>query len=336
MESIYFVISWLCHRTCAHCYEDRFHPYHGEERERIIGSLRRTIPSIIANLPARMMYRDLGQPDLPERRGRIILAGGEVLLEGVRQEVLYPALEQLHEKYRHQGGVEIVVQTTGDLVTEPVVRELLARHTSAISVSGLDAYHQGLEEQTARDALQSRLTAIFDSLGMKPWTSPPRPARDRYYHFFGATPDQWIGKLWPRGRAWRNGLSTADLTGNFCNRWSGGLNFLAQGFSGSEVSVDPDGNVYPCCLKTKKPVGNLLERPLEDILRSLEGNPVYEAISMGHPERMGIRHGWTVETFLEKSKAVLPSGGVYRNLCIGCDRFHEEVLLAPDLVTISG
>ncbi|MBV6434710.1 MAG: hypothetical protein IANPNBLG_04986 [Bryobacteraceae bacterium] len=282
------------------------------------------------------MYRDLGQPDLPERRGRIILAGGEVLIEGVRQEVLYPALEQLHEKYRHQGGVEIVVQTTGDLVTEPVVRELLARHTSAISVSGLDAYHQGLEEQTARDALQSRLTAIFDSLGMKPWTSPPRPARDRYYHFFGATPDQWIGKLWPRGRAWRNGLSTADLTGNFCNRWSGGLNFLAQGFSGSEVSVDPDGNVYPCCLKTKKPVGNLLERPLEDILRSLEGNPVYEAISMGHPERMGIRHGWTVETFLEKSKAVLPSGGVYRNLCIGCDRFHEEVLLAPDLVTISG
>ncbi|MCC6341421.1 MAG: SPASM domain-containing protein [Bryobacterales bacterium] len=282
------------------------------------------------------MYRDLEQPELPERRGRIILAGGEVLLEGVRQEVLYPALEQLHEKYRHQGGVEIVVQTTGDLVTEPVVRELLARHASAISVSGLDAYHQGLEEQTARDALQSRLTAIFDSLGMKPWTPPPRPARDRYYHFFGATPDQWIGKLWPRGRAWRNGLSTADLTENFCNRWSGGLNFLEQGFSGSEVSVDPDGNVYPCCLKTRKPVGNLLERPLEEILRSLAGNPVYEAISMGHPERMGIHHGWTVETFLEKSKAVLPSGAVYRNLCIGCDRFHEEVLLAPTLVRIDG
>ncbi|MCC6364670.1 MAG: SPASM domain-containing protein [Bryobacterales bacterium] len=336
MESIYFVISWLCHRTCAHCYEDRFHPYYGEERERILEGLRRAIPRIIENLPARMVYRDLQQPGLPEQRGRIILAGGEVLLEGVRERVLYPALEQIHEKYRGQGGVEIIVQTTGDLVTAPIARELLEHHTTLISVAGLDAYHRGLEKQEAREALQRKLGGIFDSLGMKPWMPAPRPESDRYYHFFGATPDQWIGKLWPRGRAWQNGLSTADITENFCNRWSGGLNFLQQGFSGSEVSVDPDGNVYPCCLKTKKPVGNLLERRLEDILRALEGNPIYEAISMGHPERMGIRHGWSVEAFLEKSQVALASGGTYQNLCIGCDRFHEEVLLAPGLVTISG
>ncbi|MCZ2146705.1 MAG: SPASM domain-containing protein [Bryobacterales bacterium] len=336
MESIYFVVSWLCHRTCVHCYEERFHPYYGEERERILEGLRQTIPRIIENLPARMVYRDLQQRDLPEQRGRIILAGGEVLLEGVREKVLYPALEQIQAKYRGQGGVEIIVQTTGDLVTAPIVRELLEHHTTLISVAGLDAYHRGLEDQEERDALQAKLTGIFDVLGMKPWTPPPRSESDRYYHFFGATPDQWIGKLWPRGRAWRNGLSTADITENFCNRWSGGLNFLQQGFSGSEVSVDPDGNVYPCCLKTKKPVGNLLERPLEDILRSLEGNPVYEAISMGRPERMGIQYGWSVETFLEKSKVAPASGGTYQNLCIGCDRFHEEVLLAPGLVTIGG
>src|SRR2546427_8719197 len=51
-------------------------------------------------------------------------------------------------------------------------------------------------------------------------------------------------------------------------------------------SIDPAGNVYPCCIKTKAPVGNLLERKLDEILDSLVGNPVYEAISMGHPERM--------------------------------------------------
>lgn len=47
---------------------------------------------------------------------------------------------------------------------------------------------------------------------------------------------------------------------------------------------------------------------------------------MGHPERMGLSAGWTLETFLEKSKVLLPSGRTYQNLCIGCDRFHEEVL----------
>ena len=54
------------------------------------------------------------------------------------------------------------------------------------------------------------------------WHEEPGPL----YSFFGATPDSWIGKLWPRGRAWQNNLSQATLADNFCNRWSGGLNFL--------------------------------------------------------------------------------------------------------------
>ena len=36
MESIYYVMSWLCHRTCRHCYEDRFRPYYGEDLERVL------------------------------------------------------------------------------------------------------------------------------------------------------------------------------------------------------------------------------------------------------------------------------------------------------------
>ena len=73
--------------------------------------------------------------------------------------------------------------------------------------------------------------------------------------------------------------------------------------------------------------GQLLEEPLESILERLQGNPVYEAISMGHPERMGIGKGWTVERFLEESTVTRPNGRVYQNLCIGCDRFHEAGLI---------
>ena len=249
--------------------------------------------------------------------------------------MLYPALQQLHGKYRDAGGAELVVQTTGDILTEKLVRELLDLHVSVISVSGLDDYHKGLETIGARDALQSKLTDMFDRQGMLPWQPPPRETGAPYYHFFGATPDQWIGKLWPRGRAWQNELSTAALSDNFCNRWSGGLNFLQYRQSGSEVSIDPEGNVFPCCIKTKIPVGNLLQNQLEDILESLIGDPVYEAISMGHPERMGIRHGWSVEKFLEKSTVRLPSGRVYQNLCIGCDQFHDEVLSATPTALVN-
>jgi hypothetical protein len=198
----------------------------------------------------------------------------------------------------------------------------------------MDEYHDGLEKEEARDRLREKLSRLFLKHGMEEWTPAPRRPDGRYFHFFGATPEAWIGRLWPRGRAWKNELSTATLEDNFCNRWSGGLNFLDHLHSGSEVSTDPTGNVYPCCIKTKAPVGNPLERKLEKILDSLAGNPIYEAISMGHPERMGIAHRWTVEKFLERSRTELPSGRVYRNLCLGCDAFHEEVLMSKQLVEI--
>jgi hypothetical protein len=79
-------------------------------------------------------------------------------------------------------------------------------------------------------------------------------------------------------------------------------------------------------MKTRLPIGNLLEEPLLDILRSLIGHPVFEAISMGHPERMGVKYGWSVARFLERSRTIAPGGHPYQNLCIGCDRFQAEVL----------
>ena len=341
MESIYYVMTWLCHRTCEHCYEDRFHPYHGEDLQRVVAESQQNVPRIIANFPDRLTYLDLNDADdqgkFREKRGRIILAGGEVLLEPVRESVLYPALEQLTRKYADKGGVELIVQTTGDLLMERFVAELLLHGVSVISVSGMDEYHDGIDTAEAQQRLRNKLKKIFQAHGMAEWIPPPRPESGRYYHFFGATPDSWIGRLWPRGRAWKNELSTATMADNFCNRWSGGLNFLQHRFSGSEVSIEPGGGVYPCCVKTRAPVGNLLENKLEDLLDRLAGNPVWEAISMGHPERMGISHGWSVEKFLEKSRTVLPSGRIYQNLCIGCDAFHEEVLMAAhkELVQIA-
>ncbi len=345
MESIYYVVTWLCHRTCEHCYDDRFRPYHGAGLDEVVTQSRENFPRVIANFPPKMTYLDLGDADsrgrFREKTGTVILAGGEVLLDAVRKPVLYPAMALLREKYRDHGGVRLGIQTTGDTLNSRILGELKEHGVWMVSISGVDPYHKGLESEAAREKLQSKLTRMFESHGFR--ELPPKTERNGhdieggpFYHFFGAQPDSWIGKLWPRGRAEENELSTADITENFCNRWSGGLNFLQHKYSGSEVSVDPAGDVFPCCIKTRKPVGNLIEEPLEEILNRLQGNPVYEAISMGHPERMGITHGWSVEDFLDKSRRVTRSGEIYQNLCIGCDAFHEEVLMASEnLVSIT-
>ncbi len=283
MDSIYYVITWLCHRNCDHCYDERFRPYPEGAPDHTDSA------AIIAHFP--------------DVLGKVILAGGEVLLGPVREPVLYPTLDLLYSKYGDQ--TRIIVQTTGDLLTPKIIAELRAHHVSTISVSGMDDFHAGMLDR--RDKIEAMLVADGGD-----------------YSFFGATPDQWIGKLWPRGRAWKNGISQATLEDNFCNQWSGGLNFL--GGVGAEVSIEPNGNVYPCCLKTKLPIGNLHEAPLETILARHRGNPVYIAINLGQPQDMGLTHGWSADEFRRKSRVILDSGQVYENLCIGCDRFHDEVL----------
>lgn len=335
MESIYYVLCWHCHRRCKHCYEERFRPYIREELEAVVAEAEVNSPKIIANLPDTMRYKEpavdnTGTGLFTEKTGRIILSGGDVLTDPVRERVLYPALDAIREKYRDTGGVNVVVQTTGDLLTEKIIDELLSLGIWSISVSGLDDYHVGMEGEK-KQALVMRVTDMLEQAGIKPAdASADRTERSQengpVYSMFGANEDTWIGKLWPRGRAWENGLSRATLADNFCNAWSGGLNFLEYQYAGSEVSIDPTGDVYPCCLKTARALGNLTEEPLLEILDSLAGNPAIEAINAGKPERMGLSHGVSVEQFFNNSRTVAPDGEDYANLCIGCDAFHREVL----------
>lgn len=343
MESIYYVMNWACHRRCKHCYETNFRPYIRDELKKVVAESVANFPRIIDNLPETMTYRDLAAPlaggGYQEKTGRIILAGGEVLLEPVRQQVLYPVLERLQQRYG-AGGIKVIVQTTGDLVTEEIIEQLLKRGVWMISIAGMDDYHVGLEGDK-RLPLIAKLKQWFAAAGINPsgwqadnsdnasWGDEDGPL----YHFFGATPDEWIGKLWPRGRAWENGLSSADISDNFCAEWAGAKNFLNHQYSGSEVSIDPNGDVFPCCMKTKFPIGNLTEEPLIGILDSLIGHPVYEALVAGTPERMGLQRGWSVEKFLNACETQTPTGKPYRNLCIGCDNFHQQVL-GPELLEL--
>lgn len=332
MESIYYVLCWHCHRRCKHCYEDRFHPYVRDELWQVVSEARTNAPKIIANLPDSMQFKDTGlSTQTPQwRTGRIIISGGDVLTEPVRESVLYPALDAIRKKYENNGGVKVIVQTTGDLLTEKILAELLDRGVWSVSAAGMDDYHTGMQDGR-RDSLITHLRKMFEKAGMISMAEhTQRRLSDAdstpVYTLFGATEDSWIGKLWPRGRAWRNGLSKATMDDNFCNAWSGGRGFLEMGNSGSEVSIDPDGNVYPCCIKTAAPLGNLTEEPLQDILASVADLPAMQAINQGQPEQMGIADDWSETDYLNACHTKTPTGEDYANLCIGCDTFHENVL----------
>src|SRR4029453_979117 len=166
MESLYYVMAWACHRKCRHCYEERFRPYVRGALEDVVAEAERNFPRIVDNFPERFTYIDLDDADTDgtntEKIGAIILPGGECLVDPVRERVTYRVIERLHDRYAAQGGVKIVVQTTGDLVTDPIVDDLLARGVWMISVAGVDDFHVGIEGADAQRRFVDDLTGLFE------------------------------------------------------------------------------------------------------------------------------------------------------------------------------
>jgi hypothetical protein len=333
MESIYWVLTWACHRRCVHCYDDRFRPYVRDELKAVIGEGQAAWPKIIENLPPRFAFEDSKDP-AKQRIGRIILAGGEVLHKPVREALFYPVLEALQARYSPQDA-KISIQTTGDILTAKMVEEMLARGVHTIAISGMDDYHVGMEGDK-RLPLMTKIRKIMAKAGVTEvslggkladgsrvdYTQEAGP----YFLFFGAQPASWIGEIWPRGRAWTNNLADGDISTNFCARQSGGKNFLNHTKAGSEVAIEPNGDVYPCCIKTKTPIGNLTREPLIGILDDLAKEPAMQALNAGDPAQMGATTGWSRDTFLAASVTQKPDGSDYANLCIGCDKYFEAKL----------
>jgi hypothetical protein len=226
---------------------------------------------------------------------KIILSGGEPL---AWPELLFHTLGRLHERYGRT--VPLALQTNGDLLDAPLLDRLLEAHVSHISVSSMDGFHP-------KSTLQRReyLECLFQQRGCD-------------YAFWGATPEMWIGKIWPRGRAMETRVSKAGPADDFCSRWSGALNFLER--DGAEVNIQL-ASVYPCCPMTVRPIGDLRREPLESILDRCRGNPIYQALNRGRPEEMGVSRGISVEQALERTREL-------GNCCLWCDEFFLRY--APD------
>lgn len=226
--------------------------------------------------------------------GRIILSGGEPLHFA---DLLFHTLASLYDYYGER--VPLWIQTNGDLLDEAMLDRLIDAHVRHISVSGMDGFHW-------RSTVERR--PVLEELFRR------RDFAD--YSFWGATPDMWIGKIWPRGRALDTRSTQAGPEDDFCNRWSGALGFLENTSEGSEVNIQLAA-VYPCCPMTVRPIGDLRVEPLDAILERCHGNPVYRALNRGRPEEMGVHLGISVEQALERTREL-------GNCCLWCDEFFTR------------
>jgi len=306
MESIYWVLSRDCNQRCPHCYNNSEPGAPGLTLEQVT--------NCIENLP------DSNDVTV----GRIILSGGEVL---VWPKLLFHTLAHLHHRY--QGQVPVWVQTNGDLLDESMLQRLIAAHVRRIDISSMDKYHW---KSTAQR--RGYLENLFDSFGLVP---ADRKSDDMHGHtsgeqvefaFWGATEDEWIGPLWPRGRAHLKKLSKATVDDRFCRNWSGAKGFLNYHEPGCEVNIQL-ADVYPCCPMTCRPIGNLQREPLIAMLDRCSQHPVYRALNDGRPEAMGEYMGISETEGFERSRAL-------GNHCLWCDEFftkHAPDLLEPNAIT---
>jgi hypothetical protein len=195
MESIYWVLTWACHRKCVHCYDDRFRPYVRDELKAVIGEGQAAWPKVIENLPRQMAFED-PKDATKQKIGRIILAGGEVLHKPVREALFYPVLEALQKRYT-PAQAKISIQTTGDILTAKMIKEMLERGVHTIAISGMDDYHVGMEGDK-RLPLMAKIRAMMAKAGVSEislagkrmdgvrvdFTQEDGP----YFLFFGAQP----------------------------------------------------------------------------------------------------------------------------------------------------
>jgi len=309
MESIYWVLSRDCNQRCPHCYNN--------SEPGAPGLTLDEVTHCVASLP---------DPD-EVSIARIILSGGEVL---VWPELLFHALHELHQRFGD--SVAVWVQTNGDLLDETMLRRLLDAHVKRIDISSMDKYHMKTTAQR-----RGYLESLFDSFGLVP---ADRQSNEMHgeaggerieFSFWGATEDEWIGPLWPRGRANQKGLSKATVDDRFCSNWSGAKGFLDYHEKGCEVNIQLS-DVYPCCPMTCRPLGSLLNEPLIGMLDRCKQHPVYRALNEGRPEAMGESMGISEEFGFQRSREL-------GNHCLWCDEFfarYAPELLAAAAVTERG
>ena len=296
-ESVYWVFTQLCNDRCDHCYNDS-----GPQGARM--ELEDCL-AVVRNLPASL--------------GRLILSGGEPLVEEAK---LHRILEAVGERYR--GAAQVMLQTNGDLLTEKRLGALLERGVTRIDVASMDRYHKHKGER--REVLER----LFRSRGMSDDDTKPLIEKETYlkkevlsFGFWGANEEMWLGGNWARGQALRTGVWRRDGGHNFCAILSGARGFLGGTELPQELSIQL-WQVSPCCPGTRYPIGDARKERISAILERVAGSPIFQRLNEGDAYGMGASLG--VDAAHGRARAA-----ELQSVCLWCDEFFGRCLDAQTL-----
>ena len=290
-ESIYWVFTHLCNDSCAHCY------------------------NLSSPRGGKLDWEECGQiiQNLPDRVGRIILSGGEPLVE---KEKLVFIVKELQKKYK--GKSQVMLQTNGDLLSGPVLDELIESGISRFDIASMDSYHKlkgSRLEEIASLFEERNIPCDTDGLVIQEENLPTTFSLS--WGYWGATDDLWLGGNWARGRALESGVWKKDPNHNFCAIKSGAIGFLngAPGIA-QEISIQL-WKIHPCCPGTKFPLGDARKEKVEDVLDRVKDHAVFQSLDQGNPFSMG-------ETVGVKKAYAEKRCGELKSVCLWCDEFFEH------------
>ncbi len=291
-ESIYWVFTQLCNDECAHCYNNS-----GPRGERISTE---DCLAIVANLPAQLE--------------RLILSGGEPLTERPKLHAILDAV-----KARYEGRTQVMLQTNGDLLTGPILDELVAHGVTRIDIASMDRFHKHQGERRAQ------LEELFHSRGMSGDNTKPLIEKDTYlkhesvsYGFWGANEEMWLGGNWARGRAIPNKIWLRNPEHNFCAILSGARGFLGGTELPQELSIQL-WKINPCCPGTRYPMGDARTERVSEVLARASKSPFFRTLNQGSPWTLGEGIGITEAQASERTREL-------GNICLWCDEFFEKHL----------
>jgi hypothetical protein len=230
----------------------------------------------------------------------------------VERDLLFHLVTAGRAKYPH---ARIILQTNGDLLDRLLLDRLIEVGVDMFSIASYDQFHPRPGSKF------DDLRGVFAAAGVvdRPIGDPASadiPAGEVSYNIWGASPDLWVGGIWPRGRAMKYGLAQLLPETNFCDRWSGALGFLEDGSDQQEVSIQLT-TVYPCCPGTVEPLGDLAEESLASILARHRDDPMWAALNRGDPASIGEQDGFDRAAALERIETL-------GSVCLWCDEYMLE------------
>lgn len=287
MESLYWVFTYRCNDRCAHCYNES-------------GPNGRTLPlpdclRIVANLPDRM--------------GRLILSGGEPLVELRKLLAICDAVRE-----RFGPDLPLMIQTNGDLLSDDVLGELDCHGVDRIDVVSMDRWHR------QRGRRRGELGRLFRSAEWREDSDGLPLTEKRVFCFWGASEDLWLEGNWPRGRALESKAARLDPDHNFCGLWSGAVGFFDDGSPSQEVAIQLY-QVFPCCPATWFSLGDARREKVMDILERYRGEPAFQALNRGEPASPA-----GVEVGAQYAARRLRDLG---SVCLWCDEFFRDHYAGP-------